>query len=62
MKRHGLVYHTIRQVEDRRVDALSKSNVAEHLVRVQAAMVQYNITEPKFIFNRDQSDAFLGTL
>lgn len=45
----------MQQVEDVRVAAVTKENVAEHISRVQAAIKRYNIKSAKQIVNMDQS-------
>lgn len=57
MKRNRLSYRIVRQVEGQRVNALSKTNVVEHLSRVQAAMDGYHIKESRYVFNIGQSGA-----
>ena len=57
MHRNGLAYHAVRQIEDKPVEEMTPEIVSEHMARVQAAMDRYNIRDPKFVFNMDQSGA-----
>ena len=53
--RHGLKCSAVREVEDNRVDAITPAIVMENIARVQAVVNRYNIHNPNFIFNMDQS-------
>ena len=54
---HGLQRKSVRVIEQSRVEALSKSIVAEHIARVEAACARFYIKDSTFIFNMDQSGA-----
>lgn len=57
MKRNGLSYRIVRQVEETTINELSKTYVVEHLSGLRAAMDGYNIKESRYVFNMDLSDA-----
>lgn len=53
--RNKLSYRRVQQVEAVRVQAVSRSNVSEHIARVQAAINRYSIRSASQIINMDQS-------
>ena len=55
LKRHGLRTSSVQVVEDKRLLAITSSNVTEHIARVQAALDRYNIRDARCILNVDQS-------
>lgn len=57
MHLNGLAYHAVRKLEDKGGEAMAPDIVQEHMARVQAAIDSYNIRDPKFVFNMNQSGA-----
>ena len=57
VKRHQLEYKAVRSIEDKRIEAVTMRVVAEHIARVEAAIKRYNITDPRYVFNLDESGA-----
>ena len=55
MRRNFLETKSVKVVEDKRVQALTRDHVAEHIGRVKAIIARYNIKNAKYIFNLDQS-------
>ena len=53
--RHNLSCRNAQCIENKRVEAMSAANVAEHIARVQAACKRYNIKDGSRVFNMDQS-------
>lgn len=55
MPRNCLERKSVKVIEDKRVQALTKEHLAEHIGRMKATMLRYNIKNAKYIFNLDQS-------
>ena len=47
----------LQGIECKRTDAVTMGHIGEHISRVKAALMRYNIREPRFIFNLDESGA-----
>ena len=56
LKGNGLVCKSVKQIEDQRVDALSKETVTKHIARVQGAFNTYNIKHPKYLCIMEKQD------
>lgn len=55
MARNGLCYRAVRQMDDERLDAVTRENIADRLARLQGAILFDNNNDSKFLFNMDQS-------
>lgn len=53
---------TVRVVEDKRVQAVTKEHITEHPARIEAAMKRYRIREARFVFNLDQSGTSIARI
>ena len=56
-RRPDLKKVAMRVIDDKRMLAISKARVAEHISRVQAICARYRIDEPSRVFNLDESGA-----
>ena len=52
---HGLEYRAVQMIEDKRLAEVTMPVVCEHIAGVNAVLQRFNIKDPKYIFNLDQS-------
>ena len=56
LKRHPeLAIRSVKVIESKRVEAVTRQNVCEHISRLQETMNRYGITEARRVFNLDES-------